>query len=115
MIFTIRSLNANYYFHEIGFETITRFKHSLKAHLNKKMPYYTQLYKSELASEKIDFLLNKDLKETFIREIEGSDSLTGSNTDNTRNTSLINDVSKISAIADGVSKGKFRRRLFNGC
>ena len=64
----------HYYFDQIGFETVSRFKQRLRAHLNKKMPYYTQLYKTELASENLDFLLNKDLRETFTRTLntEGS-------------------------------------------
>ena len=67
----------HYYFYEIGFETIARFKHHLRSHLNKKMPYYTQLYKSEMKAQDIDFLLNKDLKETFVRELEASGNITG--------------------------------------
>lgn len=38
----------HYYFNEIGFETVGMFKHYLKARLNEIMPYYNQLYKSEL-------------------------------------------------------------------
>ena len=41
------------------------------------MPYYTQLYKSEMKAQDIDFLLNKDLKETFVRELEASGNITG--------------------------------------
>ncbi len=59
----------HFYFHEIGFETVRRFQQRLMATLNRIAPYYTQLYQTELASKKIDFLLNKDLKETFIREL----------------------------------------------
>ena len=59
----------HYYFHEIGAETLDRWQHMLKSRLNLKMPYYKQLYESELESKKLNFLLNKDLKETFIREV----------------------------------------------
>lgn len=59
----------HFYFHEIGFETVRRFQQRLMATLNRIAPYYTQLYKTELASKKVDFMLNKDLKETFIREL----------------------------------------------
>ena len=58
-----------YYFHEIGAETFDRWQHMLKARLNLKMSYYKQLYESELESKKLNFMLNKDLKETFIREV----------------------------------------------
>ena len=60
-----------YYYHEIGFETIGRFKNRLRAKLNKIMPYYKQIYKTELEAQNINFLLNKDLKETFERNVEG--------------------------------------------
>lgn len=59
----------HYFFHEIGAETLDRWQHMLKSRLNLKMPYYKQLYESELESKKLNFLLNKDLKETFIREV----------------------------------------------
>lgn len=59
-------------FNEIGFETVVRFKHYLKTRLNNIMPYYKQLYETEVRSKDIDFMLNKDLKETFIREVEGN-------------------------------------------
>lgn len=74
-----------YYFDEIGFPTIQRFKHNLKSKLHMIMPYYKKLYETELACKNIDFMLNKDLKETFIREVEHNSSLenisntTGSN------------------------------------
>ena len=60
----------HFYFDEIGFETIGRFKQRLKSKLNDIMPYYKQLYESEIKSKEIDFLLNKDLKETFIRDVK---------------------------------------------
>lgn len=109
-----RKFIEHYYFHEIGFETVARFKHNLMAHLNKKMPYYTQLYKSEIASQNLDFLLNKDLKETFTRELSGSDSLTGSNTDTSTISGSGSDNSKISAISDGVSKASLEDGYLTG-
>lgn len=38
----------HYYYHEIGFETIARFKHYLNTTLNEIMPYYNKLLQSEL-------------------------------------------------------------------
>lgn len=67
----------HYFFHEIGVETIQRFKHNLKTKLNEIMPDYTQLYQTELAARDINFLLNKDLKETFIREKDLTNNMTG--------------------------------------
>lgn len=66
-----------YFFHEIGVETVQRFKHNLKTKLNEIMPYYSQLYESEMKAKDINFLLNKDLKETFIREQNNTNNMTG--------------------------------------
>ena len=63
-----------YYFNEIGFETIHRFKQRLRTKLNKIMPYYRQLYQTELRSKDIDFMLNKDLEEVYERVLEGSNN-----------------------------------------
>lgn len=75
-----------YYFDEIGFESPARFKQRLKVRLNMKMNYWTQLYQTQLASEGIEFLLNKDLTETFIRDLKsdktGSEKNTGTISDN---------------------------------
>lgn len=71
----------HYYIDEIGFETIGRFKQRLRAKLNEIMPRYTQLYQTELASKDINFLLNKDLKETFIREVDNTNNMTGDSLD----------------------------------
>lgn len=71
----------HYYFDEIGFETIARFKHRLRTTLNDIMPYYKQLYETELAAKDINFLLNKDLKETFIREVDNTNNMTGDSLD----------------------------------
>ena len=56
-----------YMFDEIGFETVSRFKHFLKEKLNRIAPYYNQLYQTEVRCLEgdIDFMLNKDLHETI--------------------------------------------------
>ena len=73
-----------YYFNEIGMETVARFQHRLKTRLNKIMPHYKQLYQTELEAKNINFLLNKDLVETFERSLESDSNslndLTVSNT-----------------------------------
>ena len=61
-------------FREIGQETVSRFKHQLKTLLNIRMPYYKQLYETELKSKDINFMLNKDLKEEFLIEVENESS-----------------------------------------
>ena len=73
-----------YYFNEIGMETVSRFQHRLKTKLNKIMPYYKQLYQTELRSKEIDFMLNKDLVETFERSLQSdSNSLNDLTVNNT--------------------------------
>ena len=70
-----------FYMREIEHETVEEFKHELRTKLNLIAPYYKQLYETELKSKNIEFLLNKDLKETFIREVE-SDTESLSNFNN---------------------------------
>ena len=77
-------------FREIGFETVERFKRSLLGKLNKIMPYYTQLYHTELESKNINFLLNKDLIETFEREVSGSSEVNSNSTTNANGSSTAN-------------------------
>lgn len=86
-----------YLFHEIGFETIGRFKHYLKTTLNEIAPYYKQLYESEMRAKDIDFLLNKDYTETFTKDTLSNMSLEG------KNISDFIEGGKNSDIADGVS------------
>ena len=59
----------HFMFYEIGFDTIGMFKQRLMSKLNDIYPYYKQLYETEIRSKGIDFMLNKDLKESYIREL----------------------------------------------
>ena len=86
----IQKFYDEYMFREIGFETVERFKRSLLGKLNKIMPYYTQLYHTELESKNINFMLNKDLVETFEREITGSSEVNSNSTTNASGTSTTN-------------------------
>lgn len=86
----------NYYmFNEIGFETVIRFKHYLKEKLNRIAPYYEQLYKTELRCLEgdIDFMLNKDLRETI--------DVTGSNSSNSKTNATSTNTSKESYLDNG--------------
>ena len=84
---------------EIGFETFARFENALKSRLIIKMPYYKQLYETELASKDINFLLNKDLTETTTRELTGIENGTG-------NKRLTNEQSQ-NAASNMSSTGEF--------
>ena len=86
----IQKFYDEYMFREIGFETVERFKRSLLGKLNKIMPYYTQLYHTELESKNINFLLNKDLIETFEREVSGSSEVNSNSTSNSTGTTSAN-------------------------
>ena len=86
----------NYFmFHEIGFETVMRFKHYLKEKLNRIAPYYKQLYQTELRCLEgdIDFMLNKDLRETI--------DVIGNNKSNTSTKSTSSTMNKESYLDNG--------------
>ena len=113
----------HYYYREIGFESPFIFRHKLESHLRLNMPYWKELYRTELEARNINFLLNKDLKETFIREIDTENETSGINitqqnssssnsinqnaTSSTSNSSEQNGTSsnnhKESSLNDGVS------------
>lgn len=100
----------HYYFHEIGFETVERFKLNLQARLNINAPKYKQMWDSHLATKNIDFTVNKEYFETITRELETesestSSSQNDSRTDDTRKSVASGD-SKSSHIGDGVSKAR---------
>ena len=79
----------HFFLYEIAFETVGLFKQQLQMTLNEIYPYYKQLYETEIRCKNIDFMLNKDLKETFIRETVGE----GTNVTNSTQTSTSNSSS----------------------
>ena len=102
----------HFMFYEIGFDTIGMFKQRLMTKLNDIYPYYSQLYETEIRSKGIDFMLNKDLKESYIRELtSNSNSNQESNvTSNSLSTagqltpSLIANSQKIDKFMDSAQK-----------
>ena len=101
----------HYLFHEIGFDSVARFKHQLKSFLRIKMPYYKQLYATELRCKDIDFMLNKDYTETYVKNIsnnytDNTDSILNGTNNNTYSQNLnetnINN-SKTSALDNGIA------------
>ena len=97
----------HYYYREIGFETPFMFIQKLESHLLLNMPYWKQLYKTELESRNINFLLNKDLRETFIRELDTENQSLGTNTTKQNSTS----ISSISQ--NGTSTNKHKESMIN--
>ena len=112
----------HYYYREIGFETPFMFIQKLESHLLLNMPYWKQLYQTELESRNINFLLNKDLKETFIREVDTENETSGTNTtqQNSSNVSSVNqegtstNTHKESSIRDGVSTSSLEEGYLTG-
>lgn len=106
----------HYFFHEIGCETVMRWKVMLQGKLNLIMPYYRQLYESELRAKDIDFLLNKDLVEEFSRELTGSqNSIDSLSSESSQNESVKgSNTAKVSNINDGVASAKLSDGYLTG-
>ena len=106
----------HYFFHEIGAETYARWEQMLKAKLLVRMPYYTQLYQTELESKGINFLLNKDLVEEFPRELVGNrqDNGTSETKSTGSDTSTGENIGKVSNINDGVASASLSNGYLTG-
>lgn len=97
-----------YYFHEIGFETIERFKWNLRARLNLNAPMYRQYWDSYLRTKNIDFAVNKDYMESITRELESqNENMSQNNTTSVakdEGVNSYNDKNTASSLSDGVSR-----------
>lgn len=78
-----RKILKHYYTREIAHETVGRWKLALNAKLNEIMPYYNQLYKSEL----LEFNPFYDVDLTRSREGSGTSNKTSNNTETNIGTS----------------------------
>lgn len=78
-----RKILKHYYTREIAHETVGRWKLALNAKLNEIMPYYNQLYKSEL----LEFNPFYDVDLTRSREGSGTSKKTSNNTETNSGTS----------------------------
>ena len=102
----------HFMFYEIGFDTIGMFKQRLMTKLNDIYPYYKQLYETEIRSKGIDFMLNKDLKESYVRELtsnsnssqESNAVSSGLSTAGQLTPSLISNSQKIDKFMDTAQK-----------
>lgn len=85
-----------FYTREIGCETYGLWKLMLQNKLCEIMPYYNQLYKSELLMAGVNPLTDVDYTKTGNRTDEGADTRTTERegTDNTETTSTSKDVKK---------------------
>lgn len=78
-----RKILKHYYTREIAHETVGRWKLALNAKLNEIMPYYNQLYKSEL----LEFNPFYDVDLTRSREGSGTSNKTSNNAETNSGTS----------------------------
>lgn len=78
-----RKILKHYYTREIAHETVGRWKLALNTKLNEIMPYYNQLYKSEL----LEFNPFYDVDLTRSREGSGTSNRTSNNTETNSGTS----------------------------
>ena len=102
----------HFMFYEIGFESVAMFNQTLMAKLNDIFPNYKQLYETEIACKDIDFMLNKDLKESYVRELNSNSNSTqesnaassGLSTSGQLTPSLISNSQKIEKFMDAAQK-----------
>lgn len=83
----------HFMFYEIGFDNVNIFKQHLISTLNDIYLKYKQLYETEIRCQNIDFMLNKDLKESYIRKLNGESEGNSQATSTSDNTSNSNDLS----------------------
>ena len=102
----------HFMFYEIGFDSVAMFKQRLMSKLNDIFPYYKLLYETEIACKNIDFMLNKDLKESYTRELtsnsnssqESNAASSGLSTAGQLTPSLISNSEKIDKFMDTAQK-----------
>ena len=84
----------HYYFREIGFETAELFKRYLNNTMNEIMPYYNQLYKSELLEfnpfYNVDKTVTADKNNNSVSDFVGNISGKDTQTADTENTQTNN-------------------------
>ena len=90
-----------FYFHEIGFETIGRFKKMLQIKLNSIVYKYKEIYKTVLVAENYDFMTTKNMTYTTTRELEGENTTNTS----TENNSMYSTTGKNENIYSQTPKG----------
>jgi len=95
-----KKIENHYWFRQIGFETVGRFKHYLKTKMNEIMPYYVQLYEFDAKWQNIDDPLESyNLVETFLEETSGTGRASGSNSSESSGSS--DNLSKFSDTPQG--------------
>ena len=95
----------HYFLYEIGLETYELWKFQLENKFNEIMPYYNQLYITQL--NKFDYFNNTNLTTTSNRKIKENDinDSTENGTNNTANTENSNSVQNNSGSSSSKSDG----------
>ena len=88
----------HFYFREIGFETAELFKFYLNRTLNEIMPYYNQLYKSELLEFNPFYNVDKTVKIDRLNSGENKNLSESSNT----NTDILSSENKVDTTNDNL-------------
>lgn len=96
-----RKILKHYYTREIAHETVGRWKLAMNAKLNEIMPYYNQLYKSEL----LEFNPFYDVELTRSREGSGTSNKTSNNTET--NSGTTKNVSSVSGTSNTDTLNRF--------
>lgn len=106
-----RKIINHYYFREIGFETAELFKRYLNNTMNEIMPYYNQLFKSELLEfnpfYNVDKTVTADKNNNSVSDFVGNISGKNTQTADTENTQTNNGKQQTttSATSTGESVG----------
>lgn len=94
-----------FYFHEIGMETVDRFKHRFMTRLQMIMPRYNQLYRSQLMV--IDPLLTHFLTETL------DDNKTINSTGQATSDTVFTEFPEHTSIVDDIASNKSQSQTGN--
>ena len=90
-----------FYFNEIGFETVGRFKKALQNKLNVIATKYHEIYRTVLVANEYDFMRTKNLVQRTIRELEGENSIISTNTLNSQTSTNSTNENIFSATPKG--------------
>lgn len=101
----------HYHMYEIGLETAGLFKFHLNARMNEIMPYYNQLYKSELIV--FDPMHSLDYNETYTKKTTGTSDTDTKLDSNGSSTSHLEDNGKGSKTGSENSKLDYSERENN--
>lgn len=94
----------HYYFYEIGFYSIDRFKHRLKTRLNLIMPRYNELFKTTLFE--LHPLLSKKYEEVITETNSDSGSQDSTSNITNDNNTISTDYPQHTVIEEDIPTGK---------